>query len=78
MAFLLDLILRTQGADRFSPAFGAKMHRPDQNSRRPAMFKDQSTKPRKGGWLSIDEWAVIVALVLALAVKFDVLKNVPW
>ena len=42
------------------------------------MPTDQSAKPRRGGWLSIDEWAVIVALVLALAVKFDVLKNVPW
>jgi hypothetical protein len=29
-------------------------------------------------WLSLDTWAVIVALVLALAVRFDVLKNVPW
>jgi hypothetical protein len=54
------------------------MHRPDHNSGERQMSKDQSTKPRKGGWLSVDEWAVIVALVLALAVKFDVLKNVPW
>jgi len=28
--------------------------------------------------LSLDWWAVIVALLLALAVRFDVLKNVPW
>jgi hypothetical protein len=42
------------------------------------MSKDQSTNPRKSALLSVDEWAVIVALVLALAVKFDVLKNVPW
>ena len=42
------------------------------------MPTDRSTKLRKGVWLSVDEWAVIVALVLALAVKFDVLKNVPW
>jgi hypothetical protein len=54
------------------------MLRPNQNSRRTAMSQDQSSKTRKGGWLSVDEWAVIVALVLALAVKFDVLKNVPW
>jgi hypothetical protein len=32
----------------------------------------------KQGWLSLDAWAVIVALVLALAVKFGVLKSVPW
>jgi hypothetical protein len=42
------------------------------------MVKNQCTKPRKSALLSIDEWAVIVALVLALAVKLDVLKNVPW
>jgi hypothetical protein len=29
-------------------------------------------------WLSLDTWAVIIALVLALAVRFDVFKNVPW
>lgn len=28
--------------------------------------------------LSLDTWAVIVALALALAVKFDILKSVPW
>ena len=28
--------------------------------------------------LSLDIWAVIVALVLALAVRFDILRNVPW
>lgn len=32
----------------------------------------------KGLSLSLDTWAVIVALVLALAVRFDILKNVPW
>lgn len=42
------------------------------------MSTDQSKKPRKSSWLSLDEWAVIAALVLALAVRFDLLKNVPW
>lgn len=28
--------------------------------------------------LSLDTWAVVVALLLALAVRFDILKNVPW
>jgi len=28
--------------------------------------------------LSLDTWAVIVALLVALAVRLDVLKNVPW
>ena len=37
------------------------------------------SKKSKTGWrLSLDTWAVIVALVLALAVRFDLLKNVPW
>jgi hypothetical protein len=29
-------------------------------------------------WLTLDVWAVIIALLLALAVKFDILHNVPW
>lgn len=37
-----------------------------------------NTPPRNGASLSLDVWAVIVALVLALAVRFDILKNVPW
>jgi hypothetical protein len=28
--------------------------------------------------LSQDTWAVIIAVALALAVRFDILKNVPW
>ena len=42
------------------------------------MATDTSTAPSKGFSVSLDTWAVIVALVLALAVKFDVLKNIPW
>jgi hypothetical protein len=40
--------------------------------------KSTSTESSKGALLSLDIWAVIVALVLALAVRFDILKNVPW
>jgi hypothetical protein len=29
-------------------------------------------------WLSLDVWAVVVALLLALAVRFGILQNVPW
>jgi hypothetical protein len=32
----------------------------------------------KGGPLSLDMWAVIIAFLLALAVKFDIFKNIPW
>jgi hypothetical protein len=40
--------------------------------------KSTATRLRKGISLSLDTWAVIVALLLALAVRFDILKNVPW
>ena len=28
--------------------------------------------------LALDTWAVLLALALALAVRFDVFKKVPW
>jgi len=37
-----------------------------------------TTGSGKGSTISLDGWAVIVALLLALAVRFDVLKNIPW
>jgi hypothetical protein len=40
--------------------------------------KSATTSPRKENSLSLDGWALIVATLLALAVKFDILKNVPW
>ncbi|MGA9527526.1 MAG: hypothetical protein WBS24_05375 [Terriglobales bacterium] len=50
------------------------------------MSADHSVKPvpkypaksPNGSFISLDTWAVIVALLLALAVKFDLLKNVVW
>ena len=44
------------------------------------MSTDKSTNApsSKGPLLSLDAWAVIVALALALAVRFDILKDVPW
>lgn len=39
---------------------------------------DNSTPSRNGRSLSLDTWAVIIALLVALAVRFDVVKNVPW
>ncbi len=32
----------------------------------------------RGAWLSLDAWAVVIALLLALAVKFNIFQNVPW
>jgi hypothetical protein len=40
--------------------------------------EQNSTSSSKRNLLSLDTWAVIVALLLALAVRFDILKNVPW
>jgi hypothetical protein len=36
-----------------------------------------NTKP-EGFHLSLDAWAVLVALVLAAAVRLHILKTVPW
>jgi len=41
-------------------------------------IEKSTTEAGKGLPLSLDTWAVIVALVLALAVKFDLFKNIPW
>jgi hypothetical protein len=42
------------------------------------MSTENSTSANKRDLFSTDVWAVIVALVLALAVRFEILKNVPW
>ena len=34
----------------------------------------ENKRPR----LSLDSWAVFLALVLAVIVKFDVFKKIPW
>jgi hypothetical protein len=39
---------------------------------------DNNSKPGNRRPLSLDTWAVIIALLLALAVRFDLVKNVPW
>ena len=36
------------------------------------------TPTTKGRSFSLDAWALIVGMLLALAVKFDVFKNIPW
>jgi hypothetical protein len=40
--------------------------------------KSPSGSASKESFLSLDVWAVIVALALALAVRFEIVKNVPW
>jgi hypothetical protein len=34
--------------------------------------------PARKGWLSIDTWAVLIALAAALLVRAGVLPRVPW
>jgi hypothetical protein len=40
--------------------------------------KPTTTPSSKGISVSLDAWALIVAMLLALAVRFDILKNIPW
>jgi hypothetical protein len=46
------------------------------------MSKDTSAStpvlPSKRRSFSLGTWALIVGMLLALAVKFDVFKNIPW
>lgn len=37
-----------------------------------------TTNPRTNGGLSLDAYAVIVAFLLALAVKLGLLSQIPW
>jgi hypothetical protein len=43
-----------------------------------AMSADHPKKSPNGFFISLDAWAVIVALLLALAVRLDLLKNISW
>jgi hypothetical protein len=38
---------------------------------------DEKVEARRSG-LSVDVWAVLLAFLLAVLVKFGVLANVPW
>jgi hypothetical protein len=40
--------------------------------------KSTAAPSNQSASLSLDTWAVIVALLLALAVRIEILKNVPW
>ena len=42
------------------------------------MSADHPKKSPNGFFISLDAWAVIVALLLALAVRLDLLKNISW
>lgn len=42
------------------------------------MSAEQSPSKAAGFTLSLDSWAVILALALALAVRLDLLKKIPW
>ncbi|HKV60881.1 MAG TPA: hypothetical protein VJO16_03145 [Candidatus Acidoferrum sp.] len=42
------------------------------------MSAEAAEKPRSRWKLSLDTWAVVVALLLALLVRTGVFKHVPW
>lgn len=41
-------------------------------------IQNDSTTARKNPLLSLDGWAVTVALLLALFIRLGVLKHIPW
>jgi len=44
-----------------------------------SMSQEEGGKtPGRAAVLSLDTWAVVLALVLALLVKLDVIRRVPW
>ena len=43
------------------------------------MSSQRGASPKRKRWApSLDEWAVIAALVVALFVRLGILKHVPW
>ena len=43
------------------------------------MRTEEKTKAAKGQWrLSLDTWAVVLALFAALLVRAGVFKHIPW
>jgi len=43
------------------------------------MSAEAAGKPSESRWkLSLDTWAVVVALLLALLVRTGVFKHIPW
>ena len=47
-------------------------------SKQRSSTSESPTTNSKGLKLSVDTWAVLLALVLALAVKLGVLTKIPW
>jgi len=41
-------------------------------------MSDESGRAPAGFRLALDTWAVLLALALALAVRFDLFHKVPW
>ena len=39
---------------------------------------NEETIAKRNAWLSVDAWAVLLALVLAVLVRFGVLQHIPW
>jgi len=48
------------------------------NFKNEEIMSDKSSRPAARFTLALDTWAVLLALALAAAVRFDLLKKVPW
>jgi hypothetical protein len=42
------------------------------------MASAKETENKRWGWLTVDVWAVLLAVTLAVLVHFDVLKHIAW
>jgi hypothetical protein len=49
----------------------------NENKGEPMSTKTQPLAPKKK-WLSLDTWAVLIALAAALLIRAGVLTHVPW
>jgi hypothetical protein len=42
------------------------------------MSSTKETTVKRKSWLSVDVWAVLLAVVLAVLVRVGVLQHIPW
>ena len=42
------------------------------------MSEQENVVSIKRGWMSLDSWAVIVALLAALLIRVGIFRQIPW
>jgi hypothetical protein len=57
---------------------GPAVLNPNLSRKKGTMSSENASAHAKSFTLALDTWAVLVALALALAVRFDLLQKVPW